>query len=148
MGAALNALAMIKDSTVTMDILNSTFAKNKRMDMLNYQRISQLMPFVQDMLDSKYETHNKCGLKTALNVLKAYNNQIIQIKQSSAMGGVDLAREDRLAKVEAVIEAYWELSKSKSFLKSLQRQGEVKDLALELHKVMQNFFNATKAQLE
>ena len=64
------------------------------------------------------------------------------------MGGVDLAREDRLAKVEAVIEAYWELSKSKSFLKSLQRQGEVKDLALELHKVMQNFFNATKAQLE
>ena len=37
------------------------------------------------------------------------------------MGGVDLAREDRLAKVEAVIEAYWELSKSKSFLKSLQR---------------------------
>ena len=36
MGAALNALAMIKDSTVTMDILNSTFVKNKRMDMLNY----------------------------------------------------------------------------------------------------------------
>ena len=40
MGAALNALGMIKDSTVTMDLLNSTFAKNKRMDMLNYQKIT------------------------------------------------------------------------------------------------------------
>ena len=77
MGAALNALGMIKDATVTMDILNSTFAKNKRIDMLNYQRIGQLLPFVQDMLDSKYETHNKAGLKTALNVLKAYHNPII-----------------------------------------------------------------------
>lgn len=53
------------------------------------------------------------------------------------MGGVDLAREDRLQKCEAVIEAYWEMSKSKSFLKSLQRQGEVKDIAIELHKLMQ-----------
>lgn len=64
------------------------------------------------------------------------------------MGGVDLAREDRLQKCEAVIEAYWEMSKSKSFLKSLQRQGEVKEVAVELHKLMQQFFNATKAQLE
>ena len=46
MGAALNALAMIKDPAITMDLLNSTFAKNKRLDMLNYQKISQLMPFV------------------------------------------------------------------------------------------------------
>ena len=77
MGAALNALAMIKDPAVTMDLLNSTFAKNKRLDMLNYQKISQLMPFVQDMLDSKYETHNKAGLKTAYNVLKAYHVPIM-----------------------------------------------------------------------
>lgn len=46
MGAALNAMAMIKDQTVTMDILNSTFAKDKRMDMLNFKTIAQLMPFV------------------------------------------------------------------------------------------------------
>jgi hypothetical protein len=36
MQAAINAMNMIKDQTVTMDILNSTFAKNKRMDMLNF----------------------------------------------------------------------------------------------------------------
>ena len=64
------------------------------------------------------------------------------------MGGVDLAREDRIQKCDAVIEAYWEMSKSKSYLKTLQRSGEVKDVAVELHRVMQNFFNATKAQME
>ena len=69
MSAALNALQMIKDQSVTMDILNYTFARGKRMDMLNFQRIAQLMPFVQDMLDSKYETYNLAGIKTALNVL-------------------------------------------------------------------------------
>lgn len=147
MAAALNAMAMIKDQTVTMDILNSTFAKNKRMDMLNFKTIAQLMPFVQDMLDSKYETHNKAGLKTALNVLKAYSVSIIQIKQSSGRG-VDLAREERLQKCEAVIEAYWELSKSKSYQKSLKREGEVKEVATELYKQMQQFFNSTKAQME
>ncbi len=46
MQAAINAINMIKDTSVTMDILNSTFAKNKRMDMLNFQRIKMLMPLV------------------------------------------------------------------------------------------------------
>ena len=36
MQAAINAINMIKDTSVTMDILNSTFAKGKRMDMLNF----------------------------------------------------------------------------------------------------------------
>jgi hypothetical protein len=46
MQAAINAINMIKDTSVTMDILNSTFAKGKRMDMLNYQKIKMLMPLI------------------------------------------------------------------------------------------------------
>ena len=74
LASALNSLNMIKDPTVSMDILNSTFAKNKRIDMLNFERVIMLMPHVQDMIDSKYETHNKAGLKSALNVLNAFKN--------------------------------------------------------------------------
>ena len=96
LGSALNSLCMIKDPTVSMDILNSTFAKNKRIDMLNYEKIVMLMPHIQDMIDSKYETHNKAGLKSALNVLRAFKDQIIQLKKTAVMGGVDLAREDRI----------------------------------------------------
>lgn len=62
---ALNAMSMINDPTVSMDILNSTFAKNKRMDMLNYEKVTMLMPHVQHLIDSKYETHMKAGLKCA-----------------------------------------------------------------------------------
>ena len=75
--SALNTLNMIKDPTVSMDILNSTCAKNKRLDMLNYDKICLLMPHIQDLIDSKYETHMKAGLKSALNVLKGFSNQII-----------------------------------------------------------------------
>jgi hypothetical protein len=39
-GSALNALNMIKDPTVTMDFMNSTVARNKRMDMLNFERVA------------------------------------------------------------------------------------------------------------
>ena len=63
--SALNSLSMIKDPTVSMDILNSTFAKNKRMDMLNFEKVTMLMPHVQDLIDSKYETHMKARLKSA-----------------------------------------------------------------------------------
>ena len=56
---------MIKDPTVSMDILNSTFAKNKRMDMLNFEKVTMLIPHIQDLIDSKYETHMKAGLLSA-----------------------------------------------------------------------------------
>ena len=68
---------MIKDPSVSMDIINNTFAKNKRIDMLNFEKIITLMPHVQDLIDSKYDTYNKAGLKCALNVLTAYKTQII-----------------------------------------------------------------------
>lgn len=64
-GHALNALSMIKDPTVSMDILNSTFAKNKRMEMLNFEKVGMLLPHIQDLIDSKYETHMKAGLLSA-----------------------------------------------------------------------------------
>ena len=44
--AALNAITMIKDPTIGMDILNSTFAKNKRIDMLNFEKVGLLMPHI------------------------------------------------------------------------------------------------------
>lgn len=70
---ALNSLNLLKDMTVTMDILNATFAKNKRMEMLNFEKVALLMPHIQNMIDSKYETHSKCGLTAAFNVLKAFD---------------------------------------------------------------------------
>lgn len=44
--SALNSMNMIKDPTVSMDILNSTFAKGKRLDMLNFEKVKLLMPHI------------------------------------------------------------------------------------------------------
>ena len=100
------------------------------------------------MVDSKYETHNKAGLKSAHNVLNAYKDQIIQLKRTAVMGGVDLAREDRLQKAEGVIDAFFNLSKSRAFLKSTERGGEISEIAVGLKRTLFDFLNKTKAELE
>ena len=146
--SALNSLTMIKDPTVCMDILNSTFAKNKRIDMLNFEKVVLLMPHIQDMIDSKYETHNKCGLNSAYNVLVAFSKPIVDIKKSAVMGGVDLAREDRVRNCDNVIETFFQLSKSRSYMKALSRDGEIKEIATKLHRHLQDFLNKTKAELD
>lgn len=72
MDKALSQLNSNKDNTVIMDVLKATFARNKRIDMLNFAMIKKIMTLTQNLLDSKYETHNICGLTTALNILKAF----------------------------------------------------------------------------
>lgn len=38
--SAINALNMMNDMSVVMDVLNNTFAENQRIDMLNYENIA------------------------------------------------------------------------------------------------------------
>jgi hypothetical protein len=53
----LNSLNLLNDLTVTMDILGSTFAKGKRMEMLNFEKAALLIPQSISLIDSKYESH-------------------------------------------------------------------------------------------
>jgi len=38
--SAINALNMINDPCVAMDVLNATFAQNLRIEMLNYENVA------------------------------------------------------------------------------------------------------------
>lgn len=40
LGTALNSLAMMKDDSITMDVLNNNFAENQKIDSLNYDLIA------------------------------------------------------------------------------------------------------------
>jgi hypothetical protein len=64
------------------------------------------------------------------------------------MGGVDLAREDRIKNCDNVIDAFFQLSKSRSYMKALSRDGEIKEIASKLNRQLQDFLNKTKAELE
>ena len=55
---------MINDLCVVMDVLNNTFAKNIRIEMLNYENVAQLLPHTMQLVNSKYETHIIAGLKS------------------------------------------------------------------------------------
>ena len=63
-GSAINALSMQNDLSVTMDVLNATFAKNQRLDLLNYDNIAAILPQATNLVNSRYETHVLCGLWT------------------------------------------------------------------------------------
>ena len=63
---------MMNDTSIVMDVLNNTFAENEKIDTLNYENIALIIPHSITLVNSKYETHILAGLKTALNILKAW----------------------------------------------------------------------------
>jgi hypothetical protein len=62
--SAINALSMMNDTSIVMDVLNSTFADNQKIDQLNYDNLIQILPHTTSLVNSKYETHIIAGLKT------------------------------------------------------------------------------------
>lgn len=98
-----------------MDVLNATFAKNQRLDLLNYDNIAAIMPHATNLVNSKYETHILTGLRTALHILRQYADPMIQIKITPVGRGVDLAREERVLKVDNCIEQFFKFNQSKGY---------------------------------
>ncbi len=45
--------------------------------MLNYENIAQILPHAITLVNSKYETHIVAGLKSTLNILKAFGPQMV-----------------------------------------------------------------------
>lgn len=146
--SALNALSMMNDNSMVMDLLNSTFADNLRIDNLNYENIAQILPHANNLVNSKYETYLLAGLKTSLNIIKAWGPEMIKIKTIPVSGGVDLAREERVKKVDVCIDHFMSLYKSKGFQKALKRTGEVQEVSMLLHNHLGNLLNKTRRELE
>ena len=72
MASAINALHMMNDPSVVMDVLNSTFGQNKKIEVLNYDNVAQLLPLAMLLVNSKYETYINAGLNSTLNILKHF----------------------------------------------------------------------------
>ena len=70
--------------SVTMDVLNNTFAEGNRVEHLNYDNIMQIIPHTISLINSKYETHILAGLKSANNIISIHGPQIIQLKNFPA----------------------------------------------------------------
>jgi len=106
---------MMNDHSILMDFLNTTFADNQKIESLTYENIAQVIPHALILINSKYETHVLAGLKTCYNILKHWGNEIIKIKTVPVSGGVDLAREERIKRVDLCIDHLMTVYKSKGF---------------------------------
>lgn len=70
--SAINALNMMNDPSVAMDVLNFTFAQNQKISMLSFENVASLLPHAQQLVNSKYETHIMAGLNSTANILKHF----------------------------------------------------------------------------
>lgn len=112
-GSAINALNMINDPCVTMDVLNNTFSKNLRIEMLNFEYVTQLLPHAQQLVNSKYETHIMASISSTSNILKYFAPKIVRNKRG----------EDK--KCDACVEQFKAFRNCRGFKKALGRGGEV-----------------------
>ena len=144
--SALNALNMMNDMSVIMDVINYTFADNQKMDVLTYDHIVQILPHTTSLVNSKYETHISAGLKATSNILKAFGQQMIALKTTQVGTGVDLAREDRIKKCDLCVDQFHKFMASKGFQKALKRKGEIQERSSVLHSELNYFLTKCKGE--
>lgn len=113
----------MQDPSIIVDFFSSTFAKDLRIDMLNYESVASLLPHASLLISSKFDSHTVCGLNSVYNMLRGFSQQIIQLKNMPVGRGVDLAREERIKKCDNCIEAFHAVKKSKGYMKALQTRS-------------------------
>jgi hypothetical protein len=79
--------------------------------MVNYDSLRSLLPLIQELLPHS-DTYCMTGLQSVWNLLKVFKPQIVQLKTTPVGKGVDLAREDRIAKCDNCVEAMFLFFKS------------------------------------
>lgn len=137
--AAINALNMMNDLSVVMDVLNTTFAEGHSVEKLTHDQIAAVLPLASNLTNSKFEQHILAGMKCCLNILVAHGQALITLKNAQVGRGVDLAREERLRKADTCIERFVQFGRSKGFMKALKNKGEVLDIANALQNHLKLF---------
>ena len=114
--SAINSLNLQNDIGITMDVINATLAKGCRIDTLNHETLKAALPQVMNLLSSKHEAHLMAGLQTSLNLLRHFAPGIIELKNAPINPrAVDLAREERIKKVEEIIDKFEKIAQAPSF---------------------------------
>ena len=98
--AALSAINMINDQSVTMDIFNSTFSDGFNLHMLTLEHAVSILPLSLTLVKGKYDCYIQVRLRTIDNMFKQFSEGIKSARTVPLFAGVDLEREERLKKGE------------------------------------------------
>ncbi|XP_027339029.1 katanin p80 WD40 repeat-containing subunit B1 homolog isoform X2 [Abrus precatorius] len=129
---AINAVRKLPDQSVQADVISVLLEK---MEILNLDLFSCLLPVLTGLLDSKIERHVKVSLDMLLKLVAVFGPTIRATVSAPPSVGVDLHQEERR---ECCNQCFMELQKIQMNLPILIRRGGLlAKSALELNLVLQ-----------
>jgi hypothetical protein len=72
--AAFNALTMMNDPSIIMDVFSVTFAEGQRMDIVNLDNVPVILSLSLILIKSKYDCYVQTGLKTVRKVFQSFGD--------------------------------------------------------------------------
>jgi len=136
--ATINALSMMNDISVTQDVLKYCIVESK-VDGINIQTCSMLLPLAQNIIESKYESYIMTGLHTVAKLLSMFRPTITSALTAQVMSAVDLTREERLKKCQAALSAFLNILNSPALTKNVRRENQVGSLSREVKNQLETF---------
>jgi hypothetical protein len=115
---------MINDNSTIKDVMNFCFIDN-RIDNVKIEHCAMLCPHFLTLINSKYEAYILTGLNSSLYLLKHFTEVITTTLTAAVMGGVDLSREERVAKCEGAMNGFKAILESEKLSKHASRQNDV-----------------------
>ncbi|XP_011043253.1 PREDICTED: katanin p80 WD40 repeat-containing subunit B1 homolog isoform X2 [Populus euphratica] len=129
---AINALRKLPDYSVQADVISVLMDK---MEILNLDLFSCLLPVLVGLLDSKMERHANISLEMLLKLVAVFGPVIQSAVSAPPVVGVDLHAEQRR---ECCNKCFAQLQKIQQILPALARRGGLlTKSALELNLVLQ-----------
>ncbi|KAM3141022.1 hypothetical protein pb186bvf_006823 [Paramecium bursaria] len=144
--SAVNAINQLNEPSILLDAFTLILNSNK-FSQITIDLVPNLMEKAKILIESKYLSHIKGGLEFVYRILVTYREEILSIKQFNQMSKVDLAREERVAKCDKVIDQLKIIVQMPKIQKIIDRNKEevsqlAKKIQIEtipfLKKVVQN----------
>uniref|UniRef100_A0A5B6ZYF7 Katanin p80 WD40 repeat-containing subunit B1 homolog n=1 Tax=Davidia involucrata TaxID=16924 RepID=A0A5B6ZYF7_DAVIN len=129
---AINAIKKLPDHSVQADVISVLMEK---MEILNLDLFSCLLPVLLSLLDSKIERHANLSLEMLLKLVAVFGPVVRSTISASPAVGVDLHAEQRL---ECCNQCFIQLEKIQKIVPALLRRGGlIAKSAQELNLVLQ-----------
>lgn len=141
--AALNSLKMMNDLQTVVDVLASWIVEGG-LENLTLESCLQIVPLAMQCIESKYEVrpmqnYIRTGALAASKLLTQFDGVVASSLTAPMSRGVDISREDRVKKCEAVLDSFIELRQSPAVDKNSIRENEIGAVVKELARQIDAF---------
>ena len=136
--SAFNTLLQLRDQSVCKDFLDVTFGDpkpNNSIKLLNFESARGVLQLAKQLINSKHQAYQQTGLQAASNIFELFHERIMSLKNcySVTANGVDVAREERIAKADKLVDILKDIIASPRFVEiKTQQGGQLQQLAERL----------------